>query len=612
MTRILLLALAIPALLPAQAQPNYLTPVLDQTLITPEVVIYQFQQYLYKKVPKLPVAQSRKDWTAKSAAARRQILEKIVFHGWPEEWINAKPRFEDAGLIPTDGSYRLRKFRYEIVPGFWSAALLYEPINPQPKVPGVLNVNGHVGPPGKSVEYKQKRCVEFARMGMYALNLEWLSFGELTHPHNVHGYGGHLDLVGSNGVGLFYLAMRKGLDYLAQHPGVDSSRLAVTGLSGGGWQTIILSSLDERVKVSIPVAGYSALTARLERPADTGDIEQIPTDFHVGVDYSTLTAMRAPNPTLLIYNAEDDCCFRAPLVKNDIYDRIRPYFRVYDAEANLAWHENTDPADHNYQSDNRMQAYKFLARHFNLKAPERETAPDVKTYEELTVGLPKDNLTILAVAQKLAKREASGTRDDLRRIVRYPELKLAHAWAAASTKSKGVETRSFRFDFDDGLSATGVWIRAIGAADDAPATILLDDAGRKPLAAEAADRVNAGDQVLAVSLLLSAGGSGFAQLLATVGERPLGIRAAQLNTLARWLKAKSNRISATGMRSQLTALTAAAIEPALYSKVTTRQGIPSLRALLDRPVEYQRAPEMFCLDLYRSFDIDTLEKLWQR
>src|SRR2546423_10656703 len=33
--------------------------------------------------------------------------------------------------------------------------------------------------------------------------------------------------------------------------------------------------------------------------------------------YTTLfrSAMMAPRPTLLIYDAEDDCCFRAPLAK---------------------------------------------------------------------------------------------------------------------------------------------------------------------------------------------------------------------------------------------------------------------------------------------------------
>ena len=81
-------------------------------------------------------------------------------------------------------------------------------------MPAILNVNGHVGPEGKAVEYKQKRCINFAKSGILALNLEWIGYGELSASENKHSYAGHLDLVGANGVGLFYLAMRKGLDYL--------------------------------------------------------------------------------------------------------------------------------------------------------------------------------------------------------------------------------------------------------------------------------------------------------------------------------------------------------------------------------------------------------------
>ena len=117
------------------------------------------------------------------------------------------------GRIEAAG-YRIRKLRYEIVPGFFSAALLYEPTGPAARRPAILNVNGHVGPPGKTVEYKQKRCITFAKNGIIALNLEWLGFGELSAKGNSHWYAPHLDLVGANGVGLFYLAMRKGLDYL--------------------------------------------------------------------------------------------------------------------------------------------------------------------------------------------------------------------------------------------------------------------------------------------------------------------------------------------------------------------------------------------------------------
>jgi hypothetical protein len=94
------------------------------------------------------------------------LLQDIAFHGWPREWVEAEPKFEEVGVIETGAGYRIRKLRYEIVPGFESAALLYEPEHMSGKIPAILNVNGHVGPPGKAIEYKQKRCINFAKHGI--------------------------------------------------------------------------------------------------------------------------------------------------------------------------------------------------------------------------------------------------------------------------------------------------------------------------------------------------------------------------------------------------------------------------------------------------------------
>ena len=68
--------------------------------------------------------------------------------------------------------------------------------------------------------------------------------------------------------------MRRGLDYLASLPQVDTRRLGVTGLSGGGWQTTLLGALDERVAVSVEVAGIGALESNLIRPLDLDEIEE--------------------------------------------------------------------------------------------------------------------------------------------------------------------------------------------------------------------------------------------------------------------------------------------------------------------------------------------------
>src|SRR5678809_906924 len=122
-------------------------------------------------------------------------------------------------------------------------------------------------------------------------------------------------------------------------------------------------------------------------------------------DYPHLTAMRAPRPTLVIHNAEDDCCFRAPLVKPYIYDDVKPFFRLFGKEDAFQWHENTDPSTHNYQLDNRLQAYRFFSSHFGMPVVGQEIPVDgeIKSYDDLVVGLPKDNLTIVGLARKLAQ-----------------------------------------------------------------------------------------------------------------------------------------------------------------------------------------------------------------
>jgi len=613
----------------AQGRPQDLAPILSRPLETPDVVTFQLRQYLYHRIPKLPAPTGAAQWTAETERLRKHLLDDVLFHGWPRTWVDAPPRFEDLGTIETGRGYRLRKLRYEIVPGFWSAAILYEPEHVTGKAPGVLNVNGHDYEIGKASEYKQKRAINQALHGMYALSTEWIGCGELGQPENRHQFGGHVDLTGANVGGLFYLAMRRGLDYLASLPGVDPQRLAVTGLSGGGWQTIVLSALDPRVLVSVPVAGFSAIISKLEHGDDLGDNEQATADFLQNFDYSILTAMRAPRPTLLIHNAEDDCCFRAPLVRPYTYDQIRPFFALYGKEADFAWHENRDPGTHNYQLDNRRQAYAFLSRHLGIPEFDRETPVDdqVKSYDELAVGLPKDNLTLVTLARRMAAaihREPAG-RTQLESTVRYQPVAVAHAWALANSKNRGVETFSWQIQFDNGLSAAAVWARAIGVSDNAPLTILLDDAGKKSAAARVADRVNRGEQVVALDLLFHGDAAPPARefqlyplLISSMGERALGLEAAQVIAISRWLSSKMPRdrsagapvrVEATGIRSQVAALVAAALAPDVFAEVSIRDGMRSLQYLLDAPVRFETAPDLFCLDLYRRFDIATLAQL---
>jgi len=170
------------------------------------------------------------------------------------------------------------------------------------------------------------------------------------------------------------------------------------------------------------------------------------------------------------------------------------------------------------------------------------------------------------------------------------------------------------------LSAAAVWAKAIASPSGVAATSILNDKGKKEAANVVSDRVNRGDQVLAADLIFTGDAAPkqddleeYPLLLATTGERALGIEAAQLIALARWLKkdlgAASIRVDSSGIRNQVAALIAVNLEPGLFSEIFIRDGMRSLRHLLDAPVKFESAPDLFCLDLYKQFDIDRLAKM---
>jgi hypothetical protein len=178
------------------------------------------------------------------------------------------------------------------------------------------------------------------------------------------------------------------------------------------------------------------------------------------------------------------------------------------------------------------------------------------------------------------------------------------------------------------LSANGVWLKALDAPDNGTVSLVLHDKGKRAAGEPVSDRVNRGDQVLAVDLVFhgdawwirspatperETGPWAYIQMLHGTGDRALGLEVAQLLEITRWLQTRAAatkiRLETTGMRNQVVAIVAAALRPGLFSEVVLRDGIRSLNYLLDTPVEYQVAPDLFCLDFFKEFDLDRLEAL---
>ncbi len=608
---------------------------LEHPLLDTNVPMAEAQAFTESRVPRMPAVKSAKEWEQLAGRLRRDTLERVVLRGAAAEWRKGKAKVVWLETLEGGPEYRIKKLRYEAVPGLWIPALLYEPVHLSGKVPVALNVNGHEGV-GKSVPYKQIRCINQAKRGMLALNPEWLGMGQLRGENYQHARMNQLDLCGTSGVSPFYLAMARGLDVLLAHPNADPQRVAVSGLSGGGWQTIFISSLDTRVTLANPVAGYSSLRTRARFLEDLGDSEQTPCDLATVVDYTHLTAMLAPHPTLLTFNAKDNCCFASGHALEPLLEAATPIFKLYGKEAYLRSHINYDPGDHNFGPDNRQAFYRIVGDHFfagsaGFNPTEIPCEVEVKTNTTLNVELPADNANFNSLALALSK--------ELPRNPKLPTRKTAaEKWQQTSrvTLQEVVRAKPSRVSAEPagtetaGDTRANFWRLKIDEAWTVPAVeltrgepkgtvILVADAGRRSVAAEAEQVLGTGRRVLAVDPFyfgeskIRSHDYLFALLVAGVGERPLGIQAGQVAAIARWSQSRFATgpvtILAVGPRSSTFALVAAGLEEKAIGALELRGAFGSFKEIIERNGRVDQTPELFCFGLLEHFDVRQLAAL---
>ena len=608
---------------------------LAKPALAPGQALAEVQAFAESRVPTVPAAKSAEEWQALADRWRADTLA-LVYRGEAAAWRDAPCKVEWQDTIDGGPGYRIKKVRFEAVPGCWVPALLYEPNELKGKMPVALNVQGH-DPLGKAGPDQQRRCIALAKKGILALSVEWLGMGQLKTPGYNHGLINGIDLCGTSGVAVHYLSLKRSLDLLLAHENADPRRVAVTGLSGGGWQTIFFSALDTRVTLTDPVAGYSSFKTRARFLDDLGDSEQTPSDLATVVDYTHLTAMMAPRPTLLTFNAKDQCCFGADHALAPLLDAARPAFALFGAADKLASHVNQDPGDHNYKVDNRRAFYRFLAANWSIDGSRYDDAEsvdeaEIKSAEALGVLLPSGNSDFHTLAIGLAKgppEEAAlpfnvftsdyhkgwqeGRRRQLARVVRPSADRASYEEGDKETRGKyQASPARVRVGQTWTVPATRVGVR--DAAHDPTLAIVLADAGRAEAAAEVLRQLDAGHTVLAIDPFhlgeSNVGPRGwlYAILTAAVGERPLGLQAGQVLSVARALRHRFGTegrvlVSAVGPRACLAALVAAAIGEEDIQEVQLRGSLASLREAIEASTTAERAPELFAFGLYKDFDI---------
>jgi hypothetical protein len=620
---------------------------LARQMLSPTQVLSEVQDYLEPRVPPMPALGSAKEWTRYADRLRRDILQRVVLRGEAARWAKQALKVEWLETLPGGPGYHIRKLRYEAVPGFWIPALLYEPDAPAARMPVVLNVSGH-DPNGKVAGYKQIHCINQVKRGMLALNVEWIGMGQLSDPNYKHTRMNQLDLCGTSGLSPFYLSLKHGLDVLLGQPRADPARVAVTGYSGGGWQTIFISALDPRVTLANPVAGYSSFRTRARHLKDLGDPEQTPCDLATLADYTHLTAMMAPRATLLTYNAKDDCCFEAGYVLPPLLEAAQPVFRLLGQDSALRTHINYDPGTHNYEQDNREAFYRMAGDWFypgdpGFNAQEIPSAAELKTKEQLDVALPQPNGDFNSLARALSKDlPRVGTLSTASLAGRSEGRNTGTLWKASLPKQRSrlrdvVKAKDYSVqqatvaarDQKADLQLTD-WRLRIGGAWTLPATelvrgrvqgvtLLIADSGRRSATNQVSQLLTAGQRVIAVDPFYFGESKPpshdylWALLVSAVGDRPLGLQASQVAAVARWLRTEHPSepvtLCASGPRTSTVALVAAALEGQGIAKLELHKPFSSLKAVIEQNHSFEQMPELFCFGLLQAFDVEQLKAL---
>lgn len=617
------------------AQDADIAALLKRPILEKGHTLAETQNFCEKRIPHVPEFKDPAAWSAYVKKTRADVLANVIYRGAAAKWRNCQGKVEWLDTMPGGWGYQLKKVRFEALPGLWIPALLYEPEKLTGRVPAHLCVMGH-DPGGKDVAYQQIRCINLVKRGMIALNVEWFNFGQLKDANFHHGRMNQLDLCGTSGLAPFYLALKRGLDVLLSHPNADATRVSVSGLSGGGWQTIVISGLDERVVLSNPVAGYSSFLTRVRHFSDLGDSEQTPCDLAVYADYHHLTAFRAPQPTLLTFNAKDNCCFATDHALPPLLETAGPLFRLMGKGNALRSHDNFVPGTHNYDQDNREAFYKMVGDFFfpgddRFSAKEIPTTGEVRTAKDLTVPMPERNHNFNSLAKKLATtlpRDSSIPRDAksfaakrvaLKKLISYHEYPV-EVKATESEDKGGIKAAYLRLKLGNGEWTLPVWELSRGAAKET--VIVLHEGGHAAAAAEVKKQLDAGNRVLAVDpfywgdCTIPERAYLFGLLVGAVGERPLGIQASQIAAAARWAakqhEAPVRVVSAGGEVAGLVALVSAALEPEVIRGHDAAKSFKSFKDILEQNLIYQQRPELFCFGLLEQFDIPQLEALTRR
>jgi sugar phosphate isomerase/epimerase/dienelactone hydrolase len=290
------------------------------------------------------------EWERRKAELKPCLKEALQLTHLPVV-ANSKPIITAKRIF--DG-YTVENIAIEILPGVWINGSLYKPLKFKGKIPVILNPDGH----WEKQRYRadcQYRCAAMAKMGAMAFSYDLFAWGESLLQFKSEDHRRSLAMT------IQALGAIRILDYLLSQKDADTNRVAITGGSGGGSHTVLMTALDDRIKVSAPVVSLSSYFYG-GCPCESG------MDIHAcggRTNNVEIAAMAAPRPQLVVSDGGD---WTDKMPEHD-FPYLQKMYSWYNKKETIT-NVHLPQDKHDFGITKRTPVYEFMAKHLglNLKA----------------------------------------------------------------------------------------------------------------------------------------------------------------------------------------------------------------------------------------------------
>jgi len=296
---------------------------------------------------------SRSKLEAERERLHREFMFMIGLDPLPER---TDLRAEVVRTVELD-DYTIEVIHFQSLPRFYVTANLYRPRSVRGPFPAVIWGPGHGSGTYGTKTSRQPHAALWARNGYICMVVDPIQAAEVYGIH--HGLAGY-ELNEWYSRGYTPMAIEvwntiRAVDYLAGRPDVDSSKLTITGVSGGGHLSWMAGAADPRLSVVQPAAGTADVATHIRR-----NLYRMHCDCAYFIntyrhDWTTLAALISPRP-LLIHTSTGDSYY-PPEVYLSVLEKARKVYSWYGEPNRVDMCEVQGP--HGYNKIQRERGLQF-------------------------------------------------------------------------------------------------------------------------------------------------------------------------------------------------------------------------------------------------------------